>query len=67
MSADGPRSATRSCSTSSLPPPRDLPAGAAVAFLARLEHAAELLAGNVGPELIVDVLLLAWPAPARAA
>ncbi len=38
-----------------------LPAGAAVAFLARLERATELVAGNVGPELVVDVLLLAWP------
>jgi DNA polymerase III subunit delta' len=45
----------------------DLPVGAAVAFLARLERAAELVAGNVGPELVVDVLLLTWPAVAEPA
>ena len=43
-----------------------LPAGAAVDFLARLERATELVAGNVGPELVVDVLLLAWPDHRRA-
>ena len=30
------------------------------AFLARLAHAGELLEGNVGPELALDVLALAW-------
>ncbi len=44
-----------------------LPPGAAVAFLARLERGAELVAGNVGPELVVDVLLLAWPVAAASA
>ncbi len=44
-----------------------LPAGAAVDFLARLERATELVAGNVGPELVVDVLLLAWPTLAEQA
>lgn len=39
------------------------PAGrAASAFLARLARAAELLDGNVAPELILDALILAWPA-----
>ena len=38
-----------------------LPAGAAAAFLARLARAAELLEANANPELIVDVLVLAWP------
>jgi len=36
-------------------------AGAAPAFLARLARAAQLLDANVNPELIVDVLVLAWP------
>ncbi len=40
---------------------RDLPDGALAAFLARLDHAAEQVAGNVSPELAIDVLLLAWP------
>jgi hypothetical protein len=38
-----------------------LPAGAAPAFLARLARSAELLDSNANPELIVDVLVLAWP------
>jgi len=35
--------------------------GAAPAFLARLARAAQLLEANANPELIVDVLVLAWP------
>ena len=35
--------------------------GAAPAFLARLARCAELLDGNANPELVVDVLVLAWP------
>jgi hypothetical protein len=36
------------------------------AFLGRLERAGALLDGNASPELVVDVLALAWaPAPAR--
>lgn len=42
-----------------------LPTGAAGAFLARLDRVAELVAGNVGPELAIDVLVLAWPSPLR--
>ena len=38
-----------------------LPAGTAGTFLARLDDVAELVAGNVAPELAVDVLLMAWP------
>ena len=38
-----------------------IPVGAAPAFLARLARAAQLLEANVNPELIVDVLVLAWP------
>lgn len=44
-----------------------LPPGAAAAFLARLDRVAELVAGNVGPELAIDVLVLAWPSSERAA
>jgi DNA polymerase-3 subunit delta' len=40
--------------------------GAAVLFLDRAARAAELLASNVSPELILDSLVLAWP-PGRAA
>jgi hypothetical protein len=36
--------------------------GAAAAFLARLDRAGELLESNVSPELVVDALVLAWPA-----
>jgi hypothetical protein len=36
-------------------------AGAASAFLARLARSAELLDANANPELVVDVLVLAWP------
>ena len=35
--------------------------GAAPAFLARLARSAELLDANANPELVVDVLVLAWP------
>ena len=35
--------------------------GAAPAFLARLARCAELLDANANPELVVDVLVLAWP------
>ena len=38
-----------------------LTAGAPAAFLARLARAAELLDANANPELVVDVLVLAWP------
>lgn len=44
-----------------------LPLGAAGAFLGRLDRVAELVAGNVGPELAIDVLVLAWPSTERAA
>jgi DNA polymerase III subunit delta' len=44
-----------------------LPAGAVAGFLARLDRVAELVAGNVSPELAVDVLVLAWPSVGRAA
>jgi DNA polymerase-3 subunit delta' len=40
---------------------RTLPSGAATGFLGRLTRAGELLEANVGPELILDGLLLAWP------
>jgi DNA polymerase-3 subunit delta' len=35
--------------------------GAAPAFLARLARCADLLDANANPELVVDVLVLAWP------
>jgi hypothetical protein len=38
-----------------------IPAGAVPAFLARLARAAQLLEANANPELVVDVLVLAWP------
>jgi hypothetical protein len=34
------------------------------AFLADLQRAAELLEGNVSPELVIDVLVLRWRSPA---
>ncbi len=37
-------------------------AGGPAAFLARLSRAAELLEGNVAPELVLDTLVVAWPA-----
>jgi DNA polymerase III, delta subunit len=36
-------------------------------FIARLDRTAELIDGNVSPELALDVLLLAWPRRDRAA
>ncbi len=36
-------------------------------FLVRLDRTAELIEGNVSPELALDVLLLAWPRRDRAA
>lgn len=41
--------------------------GAAVGFIARLVRAEELLAGNASPELVLDVLLVRWASPGRAA
>jgi DNA polymerase III subunit delta' len=38
-----------------------IPAGSAAVFLGRLARAAELLEANANPELLVDVLVLAWP------
>ncbi|MFN8629322.1 MAG: DNA polymerase III subunit [Chloroflexota bacterium] len=46
---------------------RDLPAGAASAFLARIAEADSLLKGNVSPELLLDTLLVHWPRRRRAA
>jgi DNA polymerase-3 subunit delta' len=36
-------------------------------FIGRLGHAGELLESNVGPELAIDALLVAWPRSAAAA
>ena len=41
------------------------PPGSAAAFTGRLVDAAELLEANANPELLVDVLVLAWPRGAR--
>ena len=41
------------------------PPGSAAAFACRLVDAAELLEANANPELLVDVLVLAWPRGAR--
>jgi len=46
---------------------RELPSDAAAAALARLVRARELVDGNVSPELVVDVMLLAWPQRTHAA
>ena len=46
---------------------RRLSPGAGGEALARLLRAGELLEANVSPELLLDVLLLHWPGPARAA
>jgi hypothetical protein len=40
---------------------------AITAFLERLDRAAELIDGNVSPELAIDVLLVRWPPGERAA
>ena len=45
----------------------DLDEAVLTAFLDRLGRAGVLLAGNVGPELILDDLALAWPQRADAA
>ena len=44
-----------------------IPAGSAAAFLTRAARSAELLAGNVSPELVLDALVLAWPSRSAAA
>jgi DNA polymerase III delta' subunit len=44
-----------------------IPPGSAAVFLERCARAAELLASNVSPELILDALVLAWPSRAAAA
>ncbi len=44
-----------------------IPPGAAAAFLDRSARAAELLASNVSPELLLDALVLAWPRRLAAA
>jgi DNA polymerase-3 subunit delta' len=36
-----------------------------VAFLGRLERAAELIEANANPELLADTLILAWPSSSR--
>jgi DNA polymerase-3 subunit delta' len=36
-------------------------------FLAQLDHVAELVEGNTGPELAIDVLVLGWPRAVAAA
>jgi DNA polymerase III delta' subunit len=41
--------------------------GAAERFLAFLGRSGELLEANVGPELVLDSMLLAWPRPMAAA
>ncbi len=46
---------------------RDLQPGAAAAFLPRIAEADGLVKGNVTPELLLDVLLLAWPRRRMAA
>ena len=46
---------------------RDLAPGAPADFLARLVRADELIAGNVSPELVLDVLLVRWPRRHRVA
>jgi hypothetical protein len=46
---------------------RDLPPDAAAGMLTRLVRADELIAGNVSPELVLDVLLVRWPRRRRAA
>jgi DNA polymerase-3 subunit delta' len=41
--------------------------GSAAVFLARAARSAEMLAGNVSPELVLDALVLAWPSRVAAA
>lgn len=45
----------------------DLTADDLAPFIVRLDRTAELIDGNVSPELAIDVLLLAWPRRDRAA
>jgi DNA polymerase-3 subunit delta' len=45
----------------------DMAPTAITAFLERLDRAAELIDGNVSPELAIDVLLVRWPPGERAA
>ena len=45
----------------------DMAPAAITAFLERLDRAAELIDGNVSPELAIDVLLVRWPRGERAA
>ncbi len=44
-----------------------MPAGVPAAFVGRLARAADLLETNANPELLVDVLVLAWPGLAPVA
>jgi DNA polymerase-3 subunit delta' len=44
-----------------------VPPGSGAVFLARAARSAELLAGNVSPELVLDALVLAWPSRVAAA
>jgi DNA polymerase-3 subunit delta' len=44
-----------------------IPPGSAAAFLVRAARSAELLAGNVSPELVLDALALSWPSRSAAA
>jgi len=41
--------------------------GAIGRFLGQLDHVAELVEGNTGPELAIDVLVLGWPRATAAA
>ena len=61
------RSTTRSCSMSWARSRPAIAPGSAAAFLARAARSAELLAGNVSPELVLDALVLAWPSRVAAA
>ena len=57
---DRRRSATPPCSTTRAPRPR--PSTRRIPPLPRhLDRGAELVAGNVSPELVLDYLVLAWP------
>ena len=44
-----------------------IPAGAVAAFLTQLASVEVQIDENVNPELALDVLVLAWPRPGRAA
>ena len=58
------RSAILRCSTTWRVAPAVIPPEVG-AFLGRLDRIAELVEGNAGPELALDVLVLAWPGTAR--